>query len=284
MQPRFSTPILLTAFNRPDNAARVFDEIRKIRPKQLFWAVDGPRKDRPGEDALCKKTQDIIKRVDWECEVKTLFRTENLGCGYAVAKAIDWFFENVEEGIIFEDDDLPDPTFFRFCQELLEYYRDDRRIMHISGDNFQHGKKRGDASYYFSRYTHIWGWATWRRAWKYYDYKYISRTTYDKAWLRSVHDQKGLAVLPNVNLVSNIGYGGDSTHTSGDSPFSDMPTRPMQFPLIHPKKIKRDVMADFLTYKEVFDGSLGKLLFTGSLRFIPKPVKSYVKKMINKNK
>jgi len=163
------TPILFLIFNRPDTTQKVFNAIRKAKPKQFFIAADGSPPDREGEIEKCQKSRKIATSVDWDCEVKTLFRDKNLGCKIAISSAIDWFFENVEEGIILEDDCLPHQSFFWFCQELLEYYRNDTRIMHISGDNFQFGRKRGEGSYYFSKYSHVWGWATWRRAWKCFD-------------------------------------------------------------------------------------------------------------------
>jgi hypothetical protein len=276
------TPVLLIGFNRPDNAQRVFNEIRKIKPKQFFLAVDGPRADKLGEEERCQMTRDITIQVDWDCEIKTLFQKKNLGCGPGVFTAIDWFFTNVEQGIIFEDDCLPDPSFFQFCQELLAYYRENEKIMMISGDNFQHSKKRGSSSYYFSEYAHIWGWATWRRAWKKYNVNYLLPDTYDKGWAHSMRDQKGLAIMPNVNLVSNIGFGTGATHTSGTSQFSNLPTRPIDFPLVHPKKVERNVLADLLTYRESFGGTYRKLLIRKILHTVPAPVKSRIKKILQK--
>ena len=159
MEKEFSIPILFLVFNRPETTALVFQEIRKVRPQQLFVAADGPRPDRTGEAEKCAEVKKIVAAVDWPCEVKTLFRDNNLGCRVAVSSAINWFFENVEEGIILEDDCLPHPDFFRFCNELLDYYRNDERIMHIGGNNFQFVNKYGKSSYYFSHYAHIWGWA-----------------------------------------------------------------------------------------------------------------------------
>ena len=166
---KFNTPILFLIFNRPDTTFKVFEEIRKIKPAKLYIAADGPRPNVIGEEEKCTASRNIIKQVDWDCDVKTLFREKNLGCKIAVSSAISWFFENVEEGIILEDDTFPTQSFFWFCQELLDFYRNDSRIMHISGNNFQLGKIRGEGSYYFSKYNHIWGWATWKRAWRFYD-------------------------------------------------------------------------------------------------------------------
>lgn len=163
------TPVLFLVYKRPDTTRQVFEAIRQAKPPRLYIAADGPKKDLPEEAEKVKQVRDIVlSGVDWDCEVETLFRDENLGCKYGVSGGIDWFFENEEEGIILEDDTLPSQSFFWFCQELLERYKDDKRIMAISGDNFQNGIKRGACSYYFSRYNHIWGWASWRRAWGYY--------------------------------------------------------------------------------------------------------------------
>jgi hypothetical protein len=235
---RLKTPVLLLIFNRPEQTLKVVEQIRLQQPTQLFIAADGPRSGKPGEAAQCEETkQAVLQQIDWDCDVKTLFRINNQGCGKAVSNAIDWFFEQVEEGIILEDDCVPDPTFFSFCTDMLEYYRNDEKIMHISGTNYQMGHIRGDGSYYFSRYAHIWGWASWRRAWKKYDYtleKYKSlpqeglnkrlRTdlqhiydkkidTWDIQWFMTVWFNKARTVIPNTNLIRNIGYGKQATHT-----------------------------------------------------------------------
>jgi len=283
----FRTPVLFLIFNRPDTTQQVFNEIRKAKPKDLFVAADGPREGNPLDKHLCQEARTIINQVDWDCNVHTLFREKNLGCKLAVSSAIDWFFSEVKEGIILEDDCVPDQSFFRFCQELLEYYRDDERIMMISGDNFQFGKKRTEYSYYFSRYTHIWGWATWKRAWKYYDremklwpeikkgrwlfdllsdkaaVKYWEKifdetfhgriNTWDYQWLFSCWIQNGLTILPNVNLISNIGFDQNATHTIEMCNLSKVPTFPIKFPLAHPRFVIRDNIADSDSQNVIFD-------------------------------
>jgi len=245
----FQTPILFLIFNRPDTTKRVFESISSIKPAKLYIAADGARKDKLGEDLLCEDTRSIIDLIDWECEVKTLFRTENLGCKIAVSSAIDWFFENEEQGIILEDDCLPNESFYNYCETLLNYYVSDERIMHISGNNFQDGIVRGIGSYYFSNYNHIWGWATWKRAWKAYNVdlsflteteietliekqfdtkkerlfwnnifkKVINKTigTWDYQWTYAVWKNNGLSILPNKNMIANIGFNNNGTHTSG---------------------------------------------------------------------
>ena len=141
MEKELTSRILFLIFNRPDTTQRVFNEIRRVKPTKLFVAADGPRKNKEGETERCQAARDIINQVDWDCDLHKLFRDKNLGCKMAVSSAINWFFENVEEGIILEDDCLPHPTFFRFCQELLGKYRDDERVMVISGDNFLFGRE-----------------------------------------------------------------------------------------------------------------------------------------------
>lgn len=280
-----TTPILVTAFNRPDNLQKVFDQIRKVKPKQFFLAVDGPRPDKPGEAEACKQSQDIIKQVDWDCEVHTLFQTENHGCGPGVAAAIKWYFEHVPEGIIMEDDSFADETFFFFCQDLLEYYRDNPKIMHISGTNFQQGKKRGNASYFFSEYALIWGWATWKRAFDHYNYDFVNHRDYGKAWYYSIKNQGGLTITPNSNLVSNIGFGANSTNTSEMTWYANLPITPMKFPLVHPKKIRRHIRADFFSHKYHFGGNTRSLLFQHVMQKTPKPLQgtlSYMAEAIKK--
>ena len=287
---QLDTPILLLGFTRFQTAQKVFDEIRKVKPKKFFLAVDGPRENKQGEEALCQKTRDLVKQVDWDCEIKTLFQKKNLGCGIGSVTAINWFFENVESGIIFDDDCVPDQSFFYFCQELLDYYRNNKKIMHISGDNFQYGKKRGWSSYYFSEYAHGWGWATWRRAWKYNNIELLNpelrKHIWDKQWYLSVRKQNGLAILPNVNLVSNIGISGDSTHTKEPIHYANLPAKQMVFPLIHPKIILRHRLADFFTNRDMFKGSFKRLVFQKLLNITPKSMEFIVKgfvKIIKKN-
>nr|MBA3765731.1 glycosyltransferase family 2 protein [Acidobacteriota bacterium] len=164
-----NVPVALIIFNRADTTARVLAEIAKARPSKLLVIADGPRADHPDDAEKCLAARAAIDRVNWDCEVLTNYSEVNLGCGARPSSGLDWVFENVAEAIILEDDCLPHPTFFPFCAELLERHRDDERVMMISGDNFQFGRKRTQYSYYFSRYTHTWGWATWRRAWRYFD-------------------------------------------------------------------------------------------------------------------
>lgn len=241
---QFNTPILFLIFNRPETTLRVFAEIRKVQPKFLFVAADGPRKDREGEIEKCIEARNaVISGIDWDCEVKTLFRDVNLGCGVAVSEAISWFFGNVEQGIILEDDCLPNRTFFLFCETMLLKFRDNDSIMHVSGNNFQFSNI-GSECYYLSKLPHIWGWATWKRAWEKYDFELttfdqdkvgnyfnyapvdcywfqifssikneVLKHTWDYQWTFAIFKHEGLCILPQKNLVSNIGFGVDSSHT-----------------------------------------------------------------------
>ena len=162
--PNLKTPVAFIIFNRPSLTQIVFNTIRQAKPKQLFVIADGAR--FPEEKEKCQQARDIIRQVDWDCEVLANYSDVNLGCGKRISSGISWVFEHVEAAIILEDDCLPHLSFFRYCENLLDYYRDDERVMAIGGDNFQDGNKKTPYSYYFSKYPHVWGWATWRRAWK----------------------------------------------------------------------------------------------------------------------
>jgi hypothetical protein len=279
-------PVLFIIFNRPEKTREVMKTIRKARPTKLYIAADGPRPGRTGEVEQCKDSRKIALDIDWPCKVSTLVHETNLGLKLAETTAMDWFFSNEPEGIILEDDTLPHPTFFRFCAELLERYRNDDRIALISGVNAQFGRKRRDDSYYFSYYSQTWGWASWRRSWKDYDMNMSlwsevrdnSRlddilddpvearhwrnifdhaadgriSTWDYQWILSCWINNRLAILPNVNLISNIGFGPDATHTTGRSKLSNMEVQPMIFPLRHPKVILRDKDADAFTARQQY--------------------------------
>jgi hypothetical protein len=268
----FDTPILYLVFNRPEETALSFEKIRMIRPSKLFIASDGPRKDHKTDFENCKSVISIIQAgLDWKCEVHYLIRKENLGCGRAVSQAIDWFFQHVEQGIILEDDCLPAETFFPFCAELLLKYLNSENVTHISGHNNQMGYKRGSNDYYFSRIVNIWGWATWRRAWKKYNFNFeniellkkhpkhhnfpISNLddfvsgaidTWDTQWLFTNFINNRYAISPNINLVQNIGFNSTATHTNFNPPgyFLKNYNGELTFPLKHPKKIQFNELAD----------------------------------------
>lgn len=284
---QLTTPVAFFIFNRPDTTKRVFKAIQQARPKTLLIIADGPRDNHLSDVEKCVAARTILKKVDWDCKVLSNYSDVNLGCKRRIASGLDWVFGNVEEAIILEDDCLPHPSFFLFCQELLEKYRDDNRIMTISGDNFQFGKSRNGDSYYFSRYNHCWGWASWRRTWKYFD---IEMKDWPKirneGWLKDIFNdsssvkywenvfqstyedkintwdyilsytcwlQNGLNIVPNVNLVSNIGFGNEATHTSNKiSIFADMPVEEIRFPLQHPSFMIRNNVADHSTQKSMY--------------------------------
>ena len=263
------TPIAFIIFNRPDATERVFAEIAKAKPPKLLVVGDGARANRVGEATKVAAARAIINRVNWDCEVLINFSEVNLGCKQRVSSGLDWVFEQVEDAIILEDDCLPHPTFFRFCEELLEFYRDDHRVGMISGDNFQFGYRLNDDSYYFSNFNHIWGWASWRSRWQ-SDYdvamkhwpkirdegrdgdwfgsksaqRYLSSTfgkvydgkidTWDYQWNFGSRLNGRIAVMPNVNLISNIGFGVDATHTTGGGLLANMQMEEIGFPLKHP--------------------------------------------------
>lgn len=297
------TPILYLIFNRPDLQERSFASIQAARPSQLFIAADGPRAEKGGEAALCQQARAIVDQVDWPCQVQTLFRDENLGCRRAVSSAIDWFFQHVEEGIILEDDCVADSTFFRFCDELLDCYRNDLRVMSITGNNFQNGSQRGKSAYYFSYHFHCWGWATWRRAWRLYDRDLTTLNDVEdsgylhallgeaggKYWLEKLSDVKsgrintwdtiflyscwinhGLTVTPNVNLVTNIGFDERATHTkSGDAHAMSSIGNHLKFPLDHPNHVRRDIAADTFVQQTQFQKpNLKFRIWRGTSRFL----------------
>lgn len=272
----FSTPILLIVFNRPATTAQVFSVIKKLQPKNLFISLDAPR----GTEDLdaCDAVDKTVKNIDWDCNVHYLNSEHNLGLKVAVPRAINWFFDQVEEGIILEDDCLPDLSFFTYCAELLSRYRYDERIWHISGNYFQ-TKTNGKYDYYFSHIAHIWGWATWKRAWLNYDIKmpdfpdfvannylnefFSSRlarqfwlyvfnknylnldNTWDFQWSYALMRHQALAINPTVNLISNLGFGADATHSiQSNSPHANLATQAINLPLRHPTLIIADRQAD----------------------------------------
>jgi hypothetical protein len=276
-----NTPVLFLIFCRPETTKQVFEAIRKAKPTRLYVAADGPRDHRPGEAEKCEATRKIATAVDWNCEVRTLFRDENMGLGKGLSAAITWFFEHETEGIILEDDCLPSPSFFTFCAAMLERYRDDTRIMEIGGNNFEkpHVRER-EYSYYFSNLAYIWGWATWRRAWKLHDfrmnhYREINEKRYLNGHFSSIYERhfyqyvfekiyrndhkispqnvwsyqwqfacrinSGLIIVPNCNLVINLGIGGEATNTTSRNGIgNNLKLEEIEFPLKHPEFVMMD--------------------------------------------
>lgn len=287
---RDTVPLLFVVFNKLNETKKVFNAIQLYKPKQFFIAADGPRNGVVGEAEQCNAVRKwVTENVDWNCEVFTLFKDENAGCGQAPSQAISWFFEHVKEGIILEDDCLPNKSFFTFCETLLTKYRDDTRVSAISGNNFL-GNQNIDfgADYYYSVFPSSWGWATWRRAWQEFEFtieswnylnqkrllNYIfNERTYQLWWknqfdfMHTHHPQdmwdfqfhylsmknNQLAVIPRVNLVSNIGHGVQGTHFNDPtSHIANLPTFELAFPLRHPTVFARNYEADVHSQKLLF--------------------------------
>lgn len=263
-----STPIVFLIYRRPDLTQQVFNEIAKAQPKQLFVVADGPK--TPEDMPRCQATRDIINQVNWDCDVKTNYADQNMGLRKRISSGLNWVFDQVEHAIILEDDCVPHPTFFRFCEELLEKYKDDERVMHISGDNFGYQRPAGvEDSYYFSIFAHVWGWATWRRAWAKYDvnmttwgedkirnevlstfstasqrrhWHYIwdatateKIATWAYQWMYACVLHKSFCIMPYNNQITNIGIGVEATNTKNkNSPLVNLTTTDMIFPLKHP--------------------------------------------------
>jgi SAM-dependent methyltransferase len=283
---RCRTPVVLLVFRRPDVTRRVFEEIRRARPPVLLVVADAPR-DETNRHA-CAETRAVTEAVDWDCEVLRDYAEANMGCRRRVSSGIEWALSHVEEAIILEDDCMPHPSFFRYCDTMLERYRGDERIAMVSGGNFQDGIRRGDGSYYFSRYSHVWGWATWRRAWRRYDGSLdrwpafrdsggLERTfedplevaywrgifdrlrttgqpdTWDYQWAFTNFADGALSVMPNVNLVSNIGFGAGATNTAWANRYADLPTGDLGN-IVHPSRVLRDIEADAYTFEHHHGG------------------------------
>lgn len=281
-----SSPILFIIFNRPDLTRRVFEKIRDARPLKLYVAADGAREGKM-EEMLCEETRKIIDEVDWPCEVFRLFLTENAGCKYGPANAISWFFSNEEHGIILEDDCLPSIDFFRFCDVLLEKYANDHRITQIAGCNVQANRKQQKDTYYFSHNVEVWGWASWKRVWKNYDielqnyfeeeienqiFKLFSDNNLAVSFKNLFKDIKsgkisdawdyqfkflnffnyGLCIIPNYNLISNIGFGAGATHTfDPEDQYANIAIDELPLTISHPKYFIPDKKADLYTlYKD----------------------------------
>lgn len=278
-----STPVVFLIFRRPDLTVRVFEAIRQAQPTKLLVVADGPRNEE--EAMLCQQARAITENIDWDCEVLRNYSDVNMGCRDRVSSGLTWAFDQVEEAIILEDDCLPHLSFFHYCEVLLERYKFDTRVMQIGGNNSACAPDKLPCSYYFSGLVHIWGWATWRRAWKLFDAeisdwpllkKHYSdlldvfggydavqhRTvlfdkvfekridTWDYSWLFTVITQHGLTILPKVNLISNLGFGEDATHTvDPNSPKSNLPIEELAFPLIHPDFVIRSKISDQMYLK-----------------------------------
>lgn len=303
---QLTTPVALLIFNRPDTTQQVFEAIRQAKPTTLLVVADGPRPDRPQEAEKCAAARAVVEQVDWDCNVLKHYSDVNLGCGTGPATGINWVFEQVETAIILEDDCVPHVSFFEFCQELLEKYRDDSRIAAIAGWNGQKGE-HSEQSYYFSRYLSTWGWATWRRAWRYFDFEmqqlpelqknkwletYLQnkkaakcwgdifqriytkdkQSSWDYQWQLACWLQDGLCIRPNTNLILNIGFGADATHTKDPNQAPTLASEAIDFPLKHPASVTRDRLTDEIIQKH--------MLIHCSTELIPR-VKRKIKKILS---
>lgn len=274
------TALLFLVFNRLETTIHVFEAIRKAKPKRLYIASDGPRSHIHDDQRKVNEVRNFVcSRIDWPCEVKKLFRNDNLGCGLNVKKSIDWFFQWEKEGVILEDDVVPDSSFFPFCEELLAKYRTDERIGMISGNN-HYGVVPNSDSYLFAKSRGCWGWATWQRAWITMDYEMKWQSTqyrrsilsnmgysdrsisvwenciasilsgkvsaWDWQWYMSLSAQNQLCIIPAYNQVANIGFGDNATHTFGSVPNIYLQTKLLDFPLKHPTLVVPNERYDFL--------------------------------------
>ncbi len=267
----FDVPIVLFVYNRPQLVAQVIDHVKEIKPKKILVIADGPNPLKSLDKGLCKEVYDVLNdMINWPCDIEWNSSSQNLGCGRRVSSGIDWAFSKVKEAIFLEDDCLPDKSFFQFCAELLDHYRDDERIGQICGSNAFSETVKLETSYCFSRYGPIWGWASWRRAWKSYDFsmkswEQVRKTGFLRSVVKTKYEEKArirlydelvageidtwdfqwgyakmlnsmLSIIPAENLIKNIGFGSDATHTSSVTA-TQQTTKTLSFPLVHPSLI-----------------------------------------------
>lgn len=267
----FETPILFVIYNRPDKTDKVFNAIKAIKPKNLFVAADGPKTENDLE--RCMQARAIIDNIDWDCNLHKIFRDTNVGSKLNVTQAINWLFESFEQAIILEDDCVPNKSFFFFCSQLLDYYKDNTDVMHITGANLNTNNLPELYTYHYSRYPNIWGWATWKRAWLNYEvelndknyFKTLIRKRFrdpferrfwttvlnsldkldawDYQWMFAIWKKQGICLNTNINFISNIGFDNSATHTKYDSLNSNLPTHEITT-IIHPNSIKIDRIAE----------------------------------------
>jgi hypothetical protein len=279
-EAQLETPVAFVLFRRADRTRRIFEAVRRARPKRLFLIADGPRPGVAEEQRECERARAVVEQVDWPCEVTRDFATENIGLKHRLPSGLDGVFGEVDRAIVLEDDCLPHETFFRFCDELLDRYADEGRVMHLAGSQLLHDLPATSASYHFSRYVHIWGWATWGRAWRHFDvelrewhqlepgdrearlrsmfadeserryWRHVWDNSgeienWDAQWSYVLLSREGLAANPNRNLISNVGFGSDATNAAAD-PFgiAARALEGIRFPLTHPDSVKRDGAAD----------------------------------------
>lgn len=280
-------------FNRPNVTRQSWESIRAARPRRLFLVADGPRADHAGDVDLCQEVREVVGKVDWPCDVQSNFAPTNLGLRRRMITGLDWAFNQSEELIVLEDDCVAHPDFFRFCSRLLSYYATDHRVTAITGSNFQNGRWRGDGSYYFSKYLHVWGWAAWRRSWRLYDphitfwdelvgsstwddlmtcsaesryWKFMFEQvkngrigpTWDYQWLATMWSNGGRSIVPNRRLISNVGFGSDSTNTRRRRSSARLPSEGIE-KLVHPTTQNIDREADEFTFRHHYWDSRARL-------------------------
>lgn len=286
------TPIVIVIFNRPYHTQRVLESLRPIKPETIFVVSDGPRDSIIQDQNNCAEARRLFEKIDWKCDLIKKYSDVNLGCFKNVSLGLDWAFSQTEEAIILEDDCIADPSFFQYCEVLLEKYKQEPKIGVISGNNFQNGHLRGDSSYYYSIFNHLWGWATWKRAWELFDplmndwisgkdhvwfkklwshypkgenywrkcFDQVSQNKIDSwgyRWTYSCWKNNLLTTIPQTNLVTNIGFGPQSTHTKNKYDISaNLRTKSIKLPLEHPLLIEKNKEADIYTQKTIFSSSL----------------------------
>lgn len=313
------TAIAYIVFNRPDETRVSFEQIRRLRPAQLFIIADGPRASHPGDESRCSSVRRLVDEVDWPCEVHRNYAEENQGLKLRVTSGLDWVFSSVDKAVVLEDDCVAHPDFFRFCDNALDRYAEDSRVFMVTGNNFQHGLRRGTASYYFSKYTHVWGWASWRRVWELYDRDMAFWPTWrgSAEWNRVVPDRierrywtrifdrvangkidswaypmlatawyyQGLTATPNANLVSNIGFGPLATHTFTPDAGANLPTEALGA-ITHPTEVRPDFEADRHAFDTHFNGASlrARSTPTGFVRAAASAGRRYVSGRLSANK
>jgi hypothetical protein len=293
-------PIIFLVFNRPEQTRRVFERIRQARPRQLFVVADGPRSGNPSDPERCQQVRAIIDNVDWECEVIREYSAVNLGCGQRVSSGITAGLELLDEAIILEDDCLPDVSFFEFCRQMLDRYRADPSVMQIAGS--LPIPNRGNSSYFFAYSGGIWGWATWRRAWRLYDFQLSALqaslvsgvlreafhteealatwvnhfrhfesnqnpSTWDVQWYFSRLVNRGLSVIPRMNLIENIGFGVEATHTNVSARYQKLEARSLNPNLSHPNSVVCDSGYDVRVFREMFQVEMPELTLLEYLQY-----------------
>lgn len=295
----FKVPILVIIFNRHELVQKLFNEIKKQKPKYLYISCDGPRVDKENDIELINKSKAVFDQIDWDCEIKTLYRDKNWGAGKSISDALIWFFNQVEEGVVFEEDCFPHQDFFQYCEVLLEKYRNNSEIMFIGGNNFQKQSK-SEFSYYFSAYPHIWGWASWQRV--IYDYSFELKNIsnkdfknvinhYNFSWIETkvwfdkfkriqmgqinswdyqltynIWSKKGISIIPQMNLVKNIGFGKDAIHCKNSKSIeANLEIHPI-LPIKHPKEVIINTDADSYYYNNFIKKNMTQLFWRFFLR------------------